>query len=157
MNAYFDSPVGSIEIVANERGISSLYFLEGDFPSTNPSGMIKDCLDQLKEYFEGKRQVFSLNLDPYGTEFQKKVWAELLKIPFGETISYFELSKRVGDVKAIRAVGNANGKNPISIIVPCHRVIGSNRKLIGYGGGLWRKRWLLEFERSFVQKDLFSF
>lgn len=156
MNAYFDSPIGSVEIAASEQGITSLYFLEGSFPSNKPSGMLKNCFDQLKEYFEGKRKIFSLELDLEGTDFQKKVWNELLKIHFGETISYLELSIRIGDVKAIRAVGNANGKNPVSIIVPCHRVIGNNGRLIGYGGGLWRKRWLLEFERSFVQKDLFS-
>jgi methylated-DNA-[protein]-cysteine S-methyltransferase len=156
MIAYFDSPIGFLEITASEHGIGSLYFREGTFPSNKPSGVLKNCFDQLAEYFEGKRKIFSLDLDPEGTDFQKKVWNELLKIPFGETISYLELSKRLGDVKAIRAVGNANGKNPVSVIVPCHRVIGTNGKLIGYGGGLWRKRWLLEFERSFVQKDLFS-
>ena len=156
MIAYFDSPIGFLEIAASEHGITSLYFREVTFPSKKPSGMLKNCFDQLKEYFEGKRKIFSLDLDLEGTDFQKKVWNELLKIPYGETISYLELSKRVGNVKAIRAVGNANGKNPVSVIVPCHRVIGTNGRLIGYGGGLWRKRWLLEFERSFVQKDLFS-
>jgi methylated-DNA-[protein]-cysteine S-methyltransferase len=156
MTAYINSPVGILEITASDRGISSLYFMEGTFPTGKAAGMTKECLDQLKEYFEGKRQLFSLDLDLEGTEFQKKVWKELLNIPFGETISYLELSRRLGDVRAIRAVGNANGKNPVSIIVPCHRVIGSGGKLVGYGGGLWRKRWLLEFERSFVQKDLFS-
>jgi len=156
MIAYFDSPLGSLEIGSTDRGISSLYFRDETIPPDNPSGLIKDCFKQLKEYFEGKRRIFSLDLDLEGTDFQKKVWNELLKIPFGETISYLELSKRVGDIKAIRAVGNANGKNPVSIIVPCHRVIGSNGRLIGYGGGLWKKRWLLEFERSFTQRDLFS-
>jgi methylated-DNA-[protein]-cysteine S-methyltransferase len=133
-----------------------LYFTKATFPENKPAGIVKNCFDQLKEYFEGKRKIFSIDLDFEGTDFQKKVWNELLKIPFGQTISYLELSRRIGDVKAIRAVGNANGKNPVSIIVPCHRVIGTSGKLIGYGGGLWRKRWLLEFERSFVQKDLFS-
>ncbi len=156
MNAYFDSPIGFFEIAASEQAIGSLFFREETFPSNKPSGVLKNCFNQLTEYFEGKRKIFSLDLDLEGTDFQKKVWNELLKIPFGETISYLELSERIGNVKAIRAVGNANGKNPVSIIVPCHRVIGANGRLIGYGGGLWRKRWLLEFERSFVQKDLFS-
>jgi methylated-DNA-[protein]-cysteine S-methyltransferase len=156
MTAYFDSPVGTLEIDASERGISSLYFLDKTIAATRPAGPLKACFAQLKEYFEGNRRLFSLDIDLQGTDFQKKVWNELLKIPFGETISYRELSRRVGDVKAIRAVGSANGRNPVSIIVPCHRVIGSNGKLTGYGGGLWRKRWLLEFERSLVQTDLFS-
>jgi methylated-DNA-[protein]-cysteine S-methyltransferase len=156
MTVYFNSPVGTLEIDASKHGIRSLYFIDRTIPATEPAGFVKSCFDQLKEYFEGKRKVFSLDLDLQGTDFQKKVWNELLKIPFGETISYLELSKRLGDVKAIRAVGNANGKNPVSVIVPCHRVIGSNGKLIGYGGGLWRKKWLLEFEGSFAQWDLFS-
>jgi methylated-DNA-[protein]-cysteine S-methyltransferase len=156
MFAYFKSPVGILEIGASEYGISSLYFRDEDFPVASPNGILKACVDQLNEYFIGKRQVFSLDLDLQGTEFQKRVWKELLNVPFGETISYLELSERVGNVKAIRAVGNANGKNPVSIIVPCHRIIGSGGKMVGYGGGLWRKRWLLEFERSFVRKDLFS-
>jgi len=91
----------------------------------------------------------------HGTEFQKKVWNELLNIPFGKTISYLQLAKELGDVKLIRAVGGANGKNPVSIIVPCHRVIGSDGTLIGYGGGLDKKKWLLEFEGVLVQKELF--
>ena|ERR1039457_4793350 len=156
MSSCFESPVGLLEIAASEHGISSLYFMNETVPVTKPSGMVKECFVQLKEYFAGQRRVFSVDLDLQGTEFQKKVWNELVNIPFGETISYLELSKRLGNVKAIRAVGNANGKNPVSIIVPCHRVIGSDGKLIGYGGGLWRKRWLLEFERSFVKRDLFS-
>jgi methylated-DNA-[protein]-cysteine S-methyltransferase len=156
LKTVINSPIGYLEISANGKGISSLYFLDSFTGAGKPEGIVKVCSDQLEEYFEGKRKEFYLDLDLEGTEFQKKVWNELLKIPFGETISYLELSKRIGNVKAIRAVGNANGKNPVSIIVPCHRVIGNNGSLIGYGGGLWRKRWLLEFERSHVQKDLFS-
>ena len=158
MIAYYNSPVGCLEITASEKGISSLYFMEEHKHNSRPKGgIMKDCLDQLKEYFSGKRKSFELELEPQGTEFQKKVWKELLNIPFGETITYLELSRRIGNTEAIRAVGNANGKNPVSIIIPCHRVIGASGKLIGYGGGLPRKKWLLDFERSFYQKDLFPY
>ena len=103
---------------------------------------LEDCVCQLKEYFEGKRRQFNLKLNPQGTEFQKKVWKHLEQIPYGKTLSYLELSKQLGDIKAIRAVANANGKNPLWIIVPCHRVIGSDGSLTGYAGGLHRKQWL---------------
>jgi methylated-DNA-[protein]-cysteine S-methyltransferase len=106
------------------------------------------CIFQMDEYFKGKRKIFDLELDLKGTAFQLRVWNELLKIPFGRTISYKELSLRLGDVKAIRAVAAANGANPVSIIVPCHRIIGSDGSLTGYRGGLWRKRWLLDFESN---------
>ena len=117
--------------------------------------ILEDCIKQLDEYFQSKRKIFSIPLELHGTEFQKKVWNELLNIPFGKTISYLQLAKELGDVKLIRAVGGANGKNPVSIIVPCHRVIGSDGTLIGYGGGLDKKKWLLEFEGVLVQKELF--
>ena len=116
---------------------------------------LKEAVIQLQEYFEGKRTHFTFLLHPSGTEFQKKVWQELLNIPFGKTCSYLELSKKLGDVKAIRAVAAANGKNPLWIVVPCHRVIGSDGSLTGYAGGLWRKKWLLEHENPSVQKTLF--
>ena len=124
-----------------------------------PIGIIPEVLEdaayQFKEYFEGARQQFDLKLNPTGTDFQKKVWDALLKIPFGKTISYLELSKQLGDVKAIRAVASANGKNPLWIVVPCHRVIGSNGDLTGYAGGLHRKKWLLEHESPAKQITLF--
>ena len=110
---------------------------------------------EVNEYFDGKREVFTLDLNPEGTDFQKKVWDALLTIPFGKTTSYLELSKTLGDVKAIRAVAAANGKNPLWIIVPCHRVIGSDGSLTGYAGGLHRKQWLLEHESPFKQTSLF--
>ncbi|MDD7887207.1 methylated-DNA--[protein]-cysteine S-methyltransferase [Flavivirga sp. 57AJ16] len=116
---------------------------------------LEDCVCQLKEYFEGKRSQFNLKLNPQGTEFQKKVWKQLEQIPYGKTLSYLELSKQLGDVKAIRAVANANGKNPLWIIVPCHRVIGSDGSLTGYAGGLHRKKWLLEHESPYKQQSLF--
>jgi methylated-DNA-[protein]-cysteine S-methyltransferase len=110
---------------------------------------------QLKEYFEGNLTHFQFKMNPNGTDFQKKVWEELLKIPFGKTASYQEVTNKLGDPKAIRAVANANGKNPLWIVVPCHRVIGSDGSLTGYAGGLWRKKWLLEHENPVKQQSLF--
>lgn len=110
------------------------------------SPMLIQCVEQLIQYFNGQRRQFELPLNQPGTPFQQEVWGELILIPFGKTISYLELARRTGDTKATRAVASANGKNNIAIIVPCHRVIGSNRELVGYGGGLWRKKWLLELE-----------
>ncbi|MCX6250004.1 MAG: methylated-DNA--[protein]-cysteine S-methyltransferase [Bacteroidetes bacterium] len=156
MKAFFHSPLGCLEISSNGDKITSLYFNQELSPQGEVTGIMKECFTELDQYFKGERKTFTVDIDLEGTEFQKKVWMELMKIPFGDTISYLELSKRVGDIKSVRAVGNANGKNPVSIIVPCHRVIGSNGKMIGYGGGLWRKRWLLEFERTHTRKDLFS-
>jgi methylated-DNA-[protein]-cysteine S-methyltransferase len=101
---------------------------------------------QLDEYFEGKRKKFDLLLEPMGTDFQKKVWKHLVKVPFGKTASYLDVAMALGEMKATRAVGSANGRNPIVIIIPCHRVIGSNGSLTGYGGGMWRKEWLLKHE-----------
>ncbi|MBL0356810.1 MAG: methylated-DNA--[protein]-cysteine S-methyltransferase [Chitinophagaceae bacterium] len=115
-----------------------------------PHPLIQQCILQLQEYFEGKRKTFDLPLQQKGSAFQQNVWAQLLNISYGKTISYLELSKRVGDVKAIRAVGTANGKNQLAIIIPCHRVIGSDGSLTGYAGELWRKKWLLEHEGKFA-------
>ena len=106
------------------------------------------AIEQLIQYFQGQRRVFDLPINQQGTDFQQKVWHELLSIPYGRTISYLELSRRLGDTKAIRAAASANGKNNVCIIVPCHRVIGSNNDLVGYGGGLWRKKWLLGLENK---------
>jgi len=114
------------------------------------SPVLKECIKQLDAYFAGKLVDFSLSIVQTGTNFQQTVWSELCNIPYGHTISYMELSKRIGNVKAIRAVGTANGSNNVSIIVPCHRVIGSNGSLVGYGGDLWRKKWLLDHEAKFA-------
>jgi len=108
--------------------------------------MIHQCTEELIEFFAGRRKVFTVPVHQEGTDFQKRVWSELLEIPFGKTISYLDLSKKLGDPKAIRAAASANGKNKIAIIVPCHRVIGSDKTLVGYSGGLWRKKWLLQQE-----------
>lgn len=154
--AIINTPLGITEIQGDENGISKIYIRDEAVEITLkiPSELEKAAI-QLQEYFEGKRTHFTFLLHPAGTEFQKKVWQELLNIPFGKTCSYLELSKKLGDVKAIRAVAAANGKNPLWIVVPCHRVIGADGSLTGYAGGLWRKKWLLEHENPSVQKTLF--
>lgn len=154
--AYISTPLGIAKIEGDEDGLRSISVLDGTVETTKiiPE-TLEDAAYQLQEYFEGKRKVFDLELDPQGTDFQKKVWDALLQIPFGKTTSYLELSKRLGDVKAIRAVASANGKNPLWIVVPCHRVIGSDGSLVGYAGGLHRKKWLLEHENPAKQQSLF--
>ena len=111
-----------------------------------PGPLVIQCVEELIQYFHGQRKHFDVPVHQEGTEFQRKVWNELLAISYGRTISYLELSRRIGDVKAIRAAASANGRNNVAIIVPCHRVIGSDQTLVGYGGGLWRKKWLLQHE-----------
>jgi methylated-DNA-[protein]-cysteine S-methyltransferase len=160
--SYLDSPLGLIEISGDETGITSVLFENKSGVSSlneaQPHEMnahVKRCRDQLLEYFDGKRQQFDVELSLKGTDFQKTVWRELIKIPFGKTISYAGLSQKLGNQAAIRAAASANGKNTINIIIPCHRVIGSNGSLTGYGGELWRKQWLLEFEEGNRQLSLF--
>ena len=154
--AIIKTPIGFTEIVGDENGISKIQVYD---EVQKISQKIPDSLQvpvtQIQDYFEGKRTQFNFKLNPKGTEFQQKVWQELLNIPFGKTMSYQELSIKLGDVKAIRAVANANGKNPLWIVVPCHRVIGSDGTLTGYAGGLWRKKWLLEHENPVKQQSLF--
>jgi len=150
-HTYYASPLGNIRITCNETCITELHFLhqEETTGTNNMDGappVLQQALDQLIEYFQGLRKTFDLPVYQEGTDFQQRVWSELLNIPFGKTISYLTLAKRLGDPKAIRAAAATNGKNNIAIIVPCHRVIGSNNDLIGYASGIWRKRWLLEME-----------
>ena len=153
--AIINSPIGITKIVGNQNGIAEISILsEGDVSKTIPAEL-QEAVSQLGDYFDGKRQDFNFKLNPKGTEFQQRVWQELLKIPFGKTISYLDLSKKLGNVKAIRAVASANGKNPLWIVVPCHRVIGTDGSLTGYAGGLWRKKWLLEHESPSGQQALF--
>ena len=153
--AFIQSPLGITKIVGNENGISIISILsEGEITTKIPKNL-KECISQLQEYFEGQRHDFDFKMNPQGTDFQQKVWQELLNIPFGKTISYLDLSKKLGDVKAIRAVASANGRNPLWIVVPCHRVIGTDGSLTGYAGGLWRKKWLLEHESPSKQQSLF--
>lgn len=143
-------------IVGDSSGISSITVIDGEEKSsTEIPAPLRDCVHQLDEYFQKKRTIFNLKLNPQGTEFQKQVWQSLQQIPYGTTRSYQEQSETLGDVKAIRAVASANGKNPLWIVVPCHRVIGSDGSLTGYSGGIWRKRWLLEHENPPDQQSLF--
>lgn len=150
------TPVGNICIEASNEAIHAVLFVKkGDMEAmpvskTSEHPLIQQCIDQLNEYFEGSRKIFDIPLQQEGTPFQQKVWAQLLNIGYGKTISYLTLSKQIGDTKAIRAVGTTNGKNQIAIIVPCHRVIGSDGSLTGYAGELWRKKWLLEHEGKFA-------
>ncbi|MCK9219834.1 MAG: methylated-DNA--[protein]-cysteine S-methyltransferase [Bacteroidales bacterium] len=153
--AFLKTPIGFLEITGSEQGIQSLNFLNFRVRIHRVPSNLKSCIEQLEEYFEGSRQAFSMTLDLEGSPFRLKVWQELLKIPYGTTISYLELARRIGNIKALRAVGGANRNNPVSILIPCHRVVGFNGKLVGYAGGLWRKKWLLEHEHAFAQRDLF--
>ena len=158
--AYYKTPIGIVEIVGDSNGIQSISVLDEDTNTQAPSienipQCLQECKQQLGEYFDGKRKDFDLKLNPQGTDFQKKVWNELLNIPFGKTRTYLEQTKQIGDPKAIRAVASANGKNPLWIVVPCHRVIGSDGSLTGYAGGIWRKKWLLEHESPVKQQSLF--
>jgi methylated-DNA-[protein]-cysteine S-methyltransferase len=150
------SPVGIIEISGSINGIRSILFLDKEVDPMPVPEFLQDCANQLNEYFAGKRKQFNLTLDPKGTEFQLKVWELLQRIPFGETISYLDLARMTGSQANTRAVGSANGKNKLNIVVPCHRVIGSNGKLTGYGGGLWRKEILLKFEMGNTMVGLFA-
>ncbi len=153
---YYKTPIGTAKIVGDKNGISSVSVLDDAIEtSKNTPKCLQDCVKQLDEYFKGERTHFSLKLNPKGTEFQKKVWNELLQVPYGKTRTYLEQTKKLGDVKAIRAVASANGKNPIWIIIPCHRIIGSDGSLTGYAGGIWRKKWLLEHENPSTQQSLF--
>lgn len=150
------TPIGYAEITGDQNGIDSIKVLDSTKTITQnvPSELV-DCATQLKAYFNNEIKQFNLTLNPKGTEFQKSVWKELQNIPYGKTISYLELSKKIGDPKAIRAVASANGKNPLWIIIPCHRVIGSDGSLTGYAGGLSRKQWLLNHESEYKQQSLF--
>ena len=154
--AHIKTPLGIALIEGDENGICKIWVLDEELPvSKKIPAILKDAALQLTEYFDGKRNTFEFPLNPQGTDFQKKIWKALLEIPFGKTTSYQELSIKLGDVKAIRAVASANGKNPLWVVVPCHRVIGSDGSLTGYAGGLWRKKWLLEHETPPIQQSLF--
>lgn len=147
---YYHSPIGILEIISSEDAILSAMFSEDKMKVTEKPAILKEALRQFDEYFRGIRKNFDLRYQVQGTKFQKRVWLGLTKIPYGETLSYKELAVIIGNEKAARAVGQANSKNVLSIIIPCHRVIGSNQCLIGYAGGLDRKRWLLEHEKRFL-------
>lgn len=151
------SPIGNLFLVSNGKKLLELAF-DYDWKRFEGLGYIKkkcpvleETAKQLKEYFAGKRTTFKIPMDPHGTAFQKKAWKALLTIPYGGVISYSEQAQRVSNPKAVRGIGSANGKNPISIIIPCHRVIGKNKTLTGYGGGLDKKKFLLELEGNTIQ------
>ncbi|AWI25007.1 methylated-DNA--[protein]-cysteine S-methyltransferase [Flavobacterium pallidum] len=153
---YIKTPLGIAKISGDENGISIISILDSEKESSeNIPQVLEEAVLQLQDYFAGKRNDFTFKLNPSGTDFQKSVWQELLTIPFGKTVTYMDITKKLGDVKAIRAVASANGKNPLWIVVPCHRVIGSDGSLTGYAGGLWRKKWLLEHETPSAQQSLF--
>ena len=147
---YYQSPIGLIKIGGTDQYIAELSFVDNKeqviHGEPGVSDVMHQCTEELIEFFCGNRRNFDIPVYQEGTEFQQKVWSELLNIPFGKTINYLDLSKRLGNVKAIRAAASTNGKNKICILVPCHRVIGSNNALVGYSGGLWRKKWLLDHE-----------
>ena len=156
--SYYQSPLGFLRIGGTDTYISEISFVDhledNDYPLAGRQGpvspMVIQCIEQLIQYFQGQRRVFEFPIYQEGTPFQQRVWNELSAIPFGKTLSYLELSRRLGDTKAIRAAAAANGRNNIAIVVPCHRVIGSKRDLVGYAGGLWRKKWLLDHETKIM-------
>jgi len=154
--AFLETPIGTAKIAGDENGINSISVLDEKIPSTQD---IPDCLveavKELDAYFKGNLKEFTLKLNPIGTEFQKRVWKALAEVNYGKTRSYMGLTKELGDEKAIRAVAAANGKNPLWIVIPCHRIIGSDGSLTGYAGGLWRKQWLLNHEQENKQMSLF--
>jgi methylated-DNA-[protein]-cysteine S-methyltransferase len=152
--AYSSSPLGVIEVVGTETAILSVHFtLRRKAETSEWTPALEACLRELAEYFAGTRKVFTLKLRPAGTDFQRDVWTALGRIPFGTTASYAEVARDIGRPRAVRAVGAANGRNPIAILIPCHRVVGSGGDLVGYGGGLWRKAWLRAHERGKADPD----
>lgn len=156
VTAFYKTPIGTAKIVGDENGINAITVMDDTMEtSAEIPEILQDCAQQLDEYFNGTRKQFDLKLSPQGTDFQKRVWKELLLVSYGKTRTYLEQSKQLGNVKAIRAVASANGKNPIWIIIPCHRIIGSDGSLTGYAGGVWRKKWLLEHENPSIQYSLF--
>lgn len=153
---YIKTPLGIAEIIGDVNGVSAITVLDIEKElSTEIPDYLQLAVLELQEYFNSKRTHFTFTLQPQGTDFQKKVWQELRNIPFGKTISYMDLAKKLGDPKVIRAAASANGKNPLWIVIPCHRVIGSDGSLTGYAGGLFRKKWLLEHENPSKQGSLF--
>jgi methylated-DNA-[protein]-cysteine S-methyltransferase len=150
--AYYSSPVGELLIESEGNAITTVNFLKDNKQEEIRTTVIEQCIEELQEYFFKGRKFFTVELQMKGSDFQKKVWTELLNIPYGKTESYEAIAIRVGDIKSMRAVGLANGQNPIAIIVPCHRVIGKNGDLVGYGGGMENKLWLLHHEGSLLKQ-----
>lgn len=154
---YTKCPLGWLRITGDDEAVHTISFGdEKGTESADPSSVLIQCREELNEYFQGKRKVFTTPWSADGTPFQQSVWQALSAIPFGHTVSYGNLARQLGNEEAVRAVGMANGQNPLAILIPCHRVIGANGKLTGYAGGLWRKKWLLEHEQIGAQGDLFA-
>jgi methylated-DNA-[protein]-cysteine S-methyltransferase len=154
--AYVRTPIGVLELKGCKNGLAAATFIDQDIAISKAiPKVLENAVSQLAEYLTNKRTSFDITLNPQGTDFQKKVWNKLAQIPFGKTLSYMDMAKQLGDPKVIRAAASANGKNPIAIIIPCHRVIGSDGSLTGYAGGLHRKKWLLEHESPITQTSLF--
>ncbi|HVK48094.1 MAG TPA: methylated-DNA--[protein]-cysteine S-methyltransferase [Pseudobacter sp.] len=148
---YYQSPVGLLRLSGTEHYLSELHFVDNEEDAGQPAStelppLAIQVTEQLIEYFQGHRRTFEIPVNQEGTEFQLRVWSELMHIPYGKTSSYQDMARRLGDLKTIRAAASANGRNNVAIIVPCHRVIGTNGELVGYAGGLWRKKWLLGLE-----------
>ncbi len=151
----YPSPIGTLVLIGNENGLSAIHFVADKVTQkTAPPDVLQSTVTQLDEYFKGQRQLFTVKYQLAGTEFQQRVWEVIAAIPFGQTISYQELARRVGNEKAARAVGLANRNNPLPILIPCHRVIGIRGQLTGYAGGLWRKAWLLKHEGVRVDESI---
>ena len=158
VQTFLETPLGTLLIQGDQDGISVIKFVENQKEALETDEIpreLRDTVDQIKNYFDGTLNEFTIKLNPQGTEFQKRVWKQLAEIPFGKTTSYLQMAKNLGDAKVIRAAASANGKNPISIIIPCHRVIGSDNSMTGYAGGIWRKKWLLAHESPVTQHTLF--
>ena len=155
LTAYIKTPLGIATIIGDENGVSEISVSQEGEVSIIIPAVLQEAVLQLQDYFEKKRTSFDFKINLKGTDFQIKVWNALLEIPYGKTRTYLEQSKFLGDIKAIRAVASANGKNPLWIVIPCHRVIGTDGSLTGYAGGLWRKKWLLEHENPTTQQSLF--
>ncbi len=150
-HAFYDSPIGTLEIISQENAIINILFVSDNKADiAPPNNVLQNCITQIDDYFNQKRHTFDINFKLDGTVFQKQVWGEILNIPYGETTTYLDIAKKIGNVMAVRAVGKANGANLLPIIIPCHRVIGRNGKLVGYTGGLWRKKWLLKHENALL-------
>ncbi|CEK33317.1 methylated-DNA-protein-cystein methyltransferase [[Clostridium] sordellii] len=146
---YYDSPIGILEIGTTEDELISILYVDEKRENTEQPKILKETIKQIQEYFNGTRKEFDIKFKLKGTEFQEKVWNALTDIPYGDTVSYKYIATKIGNEKAVRAVGNTNGRNIINIVVPCHRVIGANKSLTGYGGGLDKKSWLLKHEEKF--------
>lgn len=143
---YYDSPIGLIEIAGTSTAVIALNFVAERCREVASHSLVAGAVRQLNEYFDGKRRTFNIEMALEGTEFQQQVWQQLQTVPYGCVASYQDIARGVGRPAAVRAVGAANGRNPIAIMVPCHRIIGKNGHLVGYGSGLWRKEWLLKHE-----------